>query len=134
MPDTTVETTTEQTSLSAQDAAVKAAQDRAIAIGDNLKYKVIPIVLRSLDKPGAFVTGFFRKPDLLTQCKLIDKSGAADTEFSMEAAVTAVTALLVTVECDPELTNTQGTYYDQYIKGAAYNLRRFTTIAVPVFF
>ena len=137
MPEEIIETITplteaEQQQKDKEDAMWAEIWEKAAALSKNLGYKVFPIVVQSVEEEGAFVIGYARKPVIVTQCRLIDKSEGSIYGISLEAAASAMEALVIVSESDPRITDKNGEYYDVYWKGAAYSLKQFMGLAIPV--
>lgn len=106
--------------------------DKVDTLSKKLGYKVYPITIQSVEAEGEFVIGYARKPDMITQCRLIDKSEGSVYGINLEAAAQAMESLIIVSESDPRITDTKGEYYDVYWKGAAYSLKQFMGLAIPV--
>jgi hypothetical protein len=107
----------------------KGVDDKVESIGLGLKCKVFPIVLVENITTGAFVVGYARVPDLITQLRLIDKSAGNENGYSLEACSTALTELLISAETDERITNKQDL---NYWKGACLTLAQFMGVATPI--
>lgn len=100
-------------------------------IESTLKQKVFPIVLQSVESENEFVVGWAKKPDMITQLRLIDKSEGSANGILLEVAHTVLTALILTSETDSRITDENGEFYAVYWKGACYSLKQFMGLAIP---
>lgn len=120
--------------LTAEETAKNSAIAKAETLSKNLGRKVFPIVLRSVTEADSFVFGYAYKPDIVTQCRLIDKSEGNANGINLEAACSVLEALLITAECDAQLTDKTQDNYEVYFKGAAFKLKDYMGLAIPLFF
>lgn len=113
-----------------QDKRINDAFERLEAIQKQIKADekrdTFPIVI-PID--GDVVTGLAYAPDLIAQCRIIDKSAATRVDVSMEACVSALQTLLIEKHTDPRILN-----YNEdptFFKGAAVALGQFCLVRIP---
>ena len=113
------------------DQMWKALEEKQKTIEQNLKKRVVPIVIKDIATPNEYVTGFMYRPDLVTQLKLSDKGQELATGFSQVAAHEVLLSNILRAETDPRITpdTEEG---ELYWKAAIVCLYEYIKSAVPV--
>ena len=108
------------------DAAFERLEKIQKQIKADTKRETFPIVI-PID--GDVVTGLAYAPDLIAQCRIIDKSASKGVDLSIEACVSALQTLIIPEHTDARILN-----YDEdhtYFKGAAVALGQFCLVRIP---